>query len=79
MTTRREREAEDAYERQNDDKVPVSGDYYDNSYTYESGAGGKFSLSVLVQRDEADYEDPMQPPFSNSQKQLERDEREVIE
>ncbi|KAL3457998.1 hypothetical protein BJX64DRAFT_292562 [Aspergillus heterothallicus] len=79
MTSRREREAEDAYERQNDDDAPVSGDYYDNSYVYESGAGGKFSMGVPVQRDEDNYEDPMQPPFSNSQEQLERNEREAID
>ncbi|KAL2859730.1 hypothetical protein BJX68DRAFT_262151 [Aspergillus pseudodeflectus] len=79
MSNRAERQAEDAYERENDADAPVSGDYYDNSYAYESGEGGKFSMGVPVQRDEEEYEDPMQPPFSNTQEQLERDEREAID
>jgi hypothetical protein len=70
MSNRAERQAEDAYERENDADAPISGDYYDNSYAYESGEGGKFSMGVPVQRDEEDYEDPMQPPFSNTQEQL---------
>ncbi|KAI9367779.1 hypothetical protein BJX61DRAFT_547172 [Aspergillus egyptiacus] len=77
MTTRREREAEDAYERANDPS-PVTGDFQDDSYAYETGNTG-FSSGMPVQKDEEDYEDPMQPPFSNTNQQLEQDEREAID
>ncbi|KAL4868515.1 hypothetical protein BDV12DRAFT_169591 [Aspergillus spectabilis] len=77
MSNRAERTAEDAYEAQND-RSPVTGDYHDNDYVYEPGDKG-FTMGMPVQRDEAGYDDPMQPPFSNSNQQLENDEREAID
>lgn len=71
MSTAREREAEDAYENQNDDSAPVSGDFIDSSWAHETGGKG-FSRGIPVQRDDAGMEDPMQPPFSNSNQQLGR-------
>lgn len=64
MSNRVEREAEDLYESQNDPSVPVSEDFTDNSYAVESEGG------VPVLRDNETYDDPMQPPFSNSDQQL---------
>ncbi|KAL6235469.1 hypothetical protein BDW75DRAFT_230315 [Aspergillus navahoensis] len=77
MSNRAERLAEDAYERENDFSAPVSGEYNDSSYAHETGTQG-FSKGIPVQSDDADYDDPMQPPFSNSNQQLEQDEREAI-
>ncbi|KAL4760268.1 uncharacterized protein BDW70DRAFT_69365 [Aspergillus foveolatus] len=78
MSNRAERLAEDEYERENDFSAPVSGEYEDDSYAHETGTQG-FSKGIPVQSDDADYEDPMQPPFSNSNQQLEQDEREAID
>ncbi|KAL5334542.1 hypothetical protein BJX70DRAFT_12671 [Aspergillus crustosus] len=77
MSNRTERTAEDAYEDEND-RSPVASDYHDNDYAHETGGKG-FSMGIPVQKDEAAYDDPMQPPFSNSNQQLERDEREAID
>ncbi|KAF3404698.1 hypothetical protein DPV78_002512 [Talaromyces pinophilus] len=75
MSNRVEREAEDAYEREND-LSPVPGGEADNSYLGETNPD--LSNIVPVQNDEADYDDPMQPPYSNSDEQLAQDEREAI-
>jgi hypothetical protein len=68
MSTRQERAAEDRYEAQNDDAAPVSGDAVDNSYVTNDAARG--GAPIPIQRDDAPYEDPVQPPYSNSDKQL---------
>lgn len=67
MSNRAEREAEDRYEAENDPS-PVSADVIDNSYVGETRP--ELRSQVPVQADEADYEDPMQPPYSNSDQQL---------
>ncbi|KAL4790021.1 hypothetical protein BDV19DRAFT_382646 [Aspergillus venezuelensis] len=76
MSNRAERTAEDAYERANDPSD--FNDIHDNSYAYQTGNQG-FSMGIPVQRDEDDLEDPMQPPYSNSNQQLEQDENEAID
>ncbi|RHZ58939.1 uncharacterized protein CDV56_106089 [Aspergillus thermomutatus] len=76
MSNRVEREAEDNYEAEND-ASPVSADVVDNSYVGETRS--ELRNQVPVQRDEAPYEDPMQPPYSNSDQQLDDDEREAID
>ncbi|KAB8233916.1 hypothetical protein ETB97_005301 [Aspergillus alliaceus] len=76
MSNKYERQAEDDYEAQNDPS-PVSGDFGDNSYAHETRSELKSHIPVV--RDEANLADPMQPPFSNSDQQLERDEREAID
>ncbi|KAL4926090.1 uncharacterized protein BDV17DRAFT_293897 [Aspergillus undulatus] len=75
MSNRAERTAEDAYERQNDPSFDDN--ISDNTYAYQTGNQG-FSMGIPVQRDNDSYEDPMQPPYSNSQQQLEQDEREAL-
>ncbi|KAL2854324.1 hypothetical protein BJY01DRAFT_35923 [Aspergillus pseudoustus] len=75
MSNRYERVAEDQYEAAND-ASPVSGTFSDNSYANETRA--ELKGHIPVQRDEARYEDPMQPPSSNSDRQLAQDEREAI-
>ncbi|GMF79618.1 unnamed protein product [Aspergillus oryzae] len=67
MSNPYEREAEDRYESQNDPS-PVSGIVRDNSYAHETRS--ELRNQIPVQRDEDDVEDPIQPPFSNSDKQL---------
>lgn len=69
MSNRTEREAEDNYERENDPS-PVSGDVIDNSYLRETRSVLKAEDQLPVIPDEADYDDPMQPPYSNSDQQL---------
>lgn len=64
MSTRREREDEDSYERENDPS-PVPGDVHDDSYIFDGATN-----QVPVQADQAPYDDPMQPPYSNSDQQL---------
>jgi hypothetical protein len=67
MSTREEREAEDNYEAEND-PAPVPSTPIDNSYVGETNADlAKFAP---VQRDEDAYDDPVQPPYSNSDEQL---------
>jgi hypothetical protein len=69
MSNREEREAEDNYEAENDDAAPVSADVVDNSYVdVETNPAAR--NEVPVQPDQADYEDPMQPPYSNTDQQL---------
>lgn len=62
-----ERDAEDRYERDND-KSPVTGSIADNSYANETNPN--LRAKVPVQRDEQEFDDPMQPPYSNSDQQL---------
>lgn len=68
MSNPTEREAEDNYEAEND-ASPVSGTIIDNSYAY-SETKPELRNQVPIQRDEDDYEDPVQPPYSNSNEQL---------
>jgi len=76
MSTREEREAEDRYEEEND-PAPVPSTPIDNSYAGDPNQDiGKF---VPVQRDEDPFDDPVQPPYSNSDEQLAQDEREAID
>ncbi|KAL3481843.1 hypothetical protein BJX99DRAFT_218325 [Aspergillus californicus] len=72
MSNRVERDAEDFYERENDES-PVTGDFTDRSYA-SSGAA-----RIPVQADNMGFEDPMQPPGSNSNQQLKADEAEAID
>lgn len=67
MSNRAEREAEDMYEAEND-ASPVSADVIDNSYVGETRS--ELRNQVPVQPDQDDYEDPMQPPYSNTDQQL---------
>ncbi|KAL4917946.1 hypothetical protein BDW62DRAFT_201274 [Aspergillus aurantiobrunneus] len=76
MSNLAERAAEDAYEAEND-YYPAS-DEDQNTYAYQSGNQG-FTMRVPVQRDETNIEDPMQPPFSDTDQQLAQDEREAID
>ncbi|KAJ9480918.1 hypothetical protein VN97_g12601 [Penicillium thymicola] len=76
MSNRAERVAEDNYERENDPS-PVSGDIKDDSYTKETNAN--LRGQVAVQEDDQQYDDPMQPPYSNTDQQLEEDEQEAID
>ncbi|KAI9368884.1 hypothetical protein BJX61DRAFT_190935 [Aspergillus egyptiacus] len=76
MSNPYERTAEDQYEAQND-ASPVSGTFRDNTYAREPRSGLK--NQIPVQRDEAGFEDPMQPPYSNSAQQLAQDEEEAID
>lgn len=62
-----ERDAEDRYERDNDNS-PVTGSFTDDSYANETNPN--LRDKVPVQRDTQEYEDPMQPPYSNSDQQL---------
>ncbi|KAJ5909846.1 hypothetical protein N7504_004489 [Penicillium tannophilum] len=76
MSNREERIAEDQYE-ENNDSSPVTGDFTDNSYANETNPS--LRDQVPVQGDNAQIEDPMQPPYSNSDQQLEEDENEAID
>lgn len=67
MSNPTEREAEDNYERENDPS-PVTEDFTENSYAVEPQSN--LRDQVPVQEDEQPYEDPMQPPYSNSDQQL---------
>jgi hypothetical protein len=67
MSNPAERVAEDEYERQNDDS-PVTGDFEDNSYVRETAPA--LQNQVPVQTDNESFEDPVQPPYSNSDQQL---------
>jgi hypothetical protein len=68
MSTLAERRAEDSYEAQNDattGNVP-SGDIKDNTYSGRKGGSG----NIPVQSDDAQVEDPVRAPESNSDAQL---------
>lgn len=67
MSNPAERTAEDQYE-ENNDSSPVTGDFTDNSYANETNPN--LRDQVPVQGDNAQIEDPMQPPYSNSDQQL---------
>lgn len=62
-----EREAEDNYEAEND-ASPVPSSFVDNSYARETNPN--LQNNVPVQVDEQEVEDPMAPPYSNSDEQL---------
>ncbi|CAI7592152.1 unnamed protein product [Penicillium glandicola] len=76
MSNRAERIAEDDYERKNDSS-PVTGSFTDNSYVNKTRSNLKDQ--VPVQRDNDQFDDPIQPPYSNSNQQLEQDEDEAID
>lgn len=67
MSNPTERAAEDNYERENDPS-PVTEDFAENSYAGEPKSN--LRDQVPVQEDEQSFEDPMQPPYSNSDQQL---------
>lgn len=67
MSNRPEREAEDLYERDNDPS-PVTGTFADNSYAKETKSN--LRQHVPVQGDNRAVEDPIQPPYSNTDAQL---------
>lgn len=67
MSNRLEREAEDRYEAQNDPS-PVSGRVSDNTYAHETRSG--LRDYIPVQGDNQSFEDPIQPPYSNTDQQL---------
>ncbi|KAJ6085858.1 hypothetical protein N7486_010139 [Penicillium sp. IBT 16267x] len=74
MSNPAERKAEDDYEA-NNDPSPVDGDFTDNSYAREPNPS--LRNQVPVQKDDEGFEDPIQPPYSNSDQQLEEDENET--
>ncbi|GES66950.1 hypothetical protein ATEIFO6365_0017001200 [Aspergillus terreus] len=76
MSNRLEREAEDRYEAQNDPS-PVSGRVSDNTYAHETRSG--LRDYIPVQGDNQPFEDPIQPPYSNTDQQLAEDEEEAID
>ena len=67
MSHKIERQAEDQYEQEND-ASPVPGGVSDNSYTGETR--DELKNQVPVQSDQQSYDDPMQPPYSNTDNQL---------
>lgn len=67
MSNPAERVAEDNYEAENDPS-PVTEDFTEDSYAHETNPN--LRDKVPVQRDNESYEDPMQPPYSNSNQQL---------
>lgn len=67
MSNRAERIAEDDYER-NNDPSPVTASFTDDSYAKETRSG--LRDQVPVQGDNERFEDPIQPPHSNSDRQL---------
>ncbi|KAI9831546.1 MAG: hypothetical protein M1819_004776 [Sarea resinae] len=71
-----QRQAEDAYEEQNDatgGDVP-SGSVQDDSYASRTGQS-----HIPVQKDDAPLDDPYQPKFSNSDEQLQADDADAID
>ncbi|KAL1986121.1 hypothetical protein VTN96DRAFT_6773 [Rasamsonia emersonii] len=75
MSNPEEREAEDRYEAEND-LSPVPGTPPpDDSYVRDTNP----NWTNRVQPDDAPYDDPVQPPYSNSDEQLEQDEKEAID
>ncbi|OJJ47315.1 hypothetical protein ASPZODRAFT_15997 [Penicilliopsis zonata CBS 506.65] len=76
MSNVAEREAEDAYERENDES-PVPGTVQDDTYVRETDPSIRDKVPVVG--DNEDYDEPMQPPYSNSDAQLADDENEAID
>ncbi|CAG7940600.1 unnamed protein product [Penicillium nalgiovense] len=76
MSNRAERVAEDNYERENDPS-PVTGTFEDDSYAKETKPNLRGQVPVQGQKQQ--YDDPMQPPYSNTDQQLEEDEQEAID
>ncbi|KAJ5771647.1 hypothetical protein N7520_002176 [Penicillium odoratum] len=75
MSNPAERFADDQYEETND-ASPVN-DFNDDSYAKEPNSS--LRNQVPVQGDNEGFEDPIQPPYSNSDQQLEADENEAID
>lgn len=67
MSNRAERVAEDNYERENDPS-PVTGTFEDDSYAKETKPNLRGQVPVQGQKQQ--YDDPMQPPYSNTDQQL---------
>jgi hypothetical protein len=67
MSNRAERVAEDNYERKNDPS-PVTGTFRDDSYAKETNPN--LRGQVPIQGDNQQFDDPMQPPYSNTDQQL---------
>lgn len=67
MSNAAERTAEDSYEADND-VGPEAGEVVDNSYAFETNKLAGTEVPVMKQ--EEAYDDPMQPPYSNSNEQL---------
>lgn len=67
MSNPPERQYEDLYEAQNDPS-PVPGEFTDNSYAKETQPNVRQHMPV--QRDNDRFDDPMQPPYSNTDAQL---------
>ena len=67
MSNPAERIAEDDYERDNDPS-PVTGTFTDDSYVEETDPS--LRGQVPVQGDDQPFDDPVQPPYSNSDQQL---------
>ncbi|KAJ5659507.1 hypothetical protein N7507_005958 [Penicillium longicatenatum] len=76
MSNNAERIAEDDYE-ENNDSSPVTGAFTDSSYAKETNPSLKGQ--VPVQGDNEQIEDPMQPPYSNSDQQLQEDENDALD
>ncbi|PWY70182.1 hypothetical protein BO70DRAFT_365481 [Aspergillus heteromorphus CBS 117.55] len=76
MSNRYEREAEDAFEDQNDPS-PLSGAFRDSTYARETQPS--LRDQIPLQGDEDVIEDPMQPLFSNTDQRLAQDEDEAID
>ncbi|KAJ5595391.1 uncharacterized protein N7459_001599 [Penicillium hispanicum] len=76
MANREEREAEDAYEREND-RSPVTQAEPDDSYMDERDPN--LEASVPVQSDTAPLEDPVRPFYADTDQQLAEDERDVLD
>ncbi|KAJ5826433.1 hypothetical protein N7474_003571 [Penicillium riverlandense] len=76
MSNRVEREAEDNYEAEND-AAPIPDEIVDDTYLGETNPN--LTNQVPVQADEDDYEDPMQPPYANTDEQLADDDNEAID
>ena len=69
MANREERDLDDRYEAENDPS-PVSADVVDDSYTRETRNVLRASDQMPVITDEEEYEDPVQPPYSDSNEGL---------
>lgn len=66
MSNPEEREAEDRYEAENDPSPVPGTPPPDDSYVRDTNP----NWTNRVQPDDAPYDDPVQPPYSNSDEQL---------
>ena len=69
MSNPAERETDDRYEAENDPS-PVSGNVVDDSFTRETRSELRAPDQMPVIPDEEGYDDPMQPPYANTNEQL---------